>query len=105
MEKSEAAVYAEIFKALGDETRLKIVQMLNTRPRAVGEIVDFFSLSQPTISRHLNVLKQCSLVTSKRKGQQVFYSLDEDIFRQKLLKFFESLESAKGGVSAAKKKS
>ncbi len=92
MDKPDAAAYAEMFKALADETRVKIMQMLNTRPRAVNEIVDFFSVSQPTISRHLLVLKQAGLVSSKRRGQQVFYAVNEETLRDKALGFFGGLE-------------
>ena len=63
-------------KALANPTRLKILLMLEGEPRTVSEIVDFFNLSQPTISRHLSVLKNVGLVKDKRAGQQVFYSLD-----------------------------
>ncbi len=63
-------------KALADLTRLKILLMLEGKPRTVSEIVEFFDLSQPTISRHLSVLKNVGLVKDKRAGQQVVYSLN-----------------------------
>ena len=63
-------------KALSDLTRLKILLMLEGKPRPVTEIVEFFNLSQPTISRHLSVLKNVGLVKDKRVGQKVVYSLD-----------------------------
>ena len=102
MEKPDAAGYAEIFKALADETRVKIMQMLNTRSRAVNEIVDFFSVSQPTISRHLMVLRQAGLVNAKRRGQQVMYSLNEDTLRDKTLSFFLGFECCAGNVARKK---
>jgi ArsR family transcriptional regulator len=98
MDKPDAAAYAEIFKALADETRVKIMQMLNTRPRAVNEIVDFFSLSQPTISRHLMVLRQSGLVTAKRRGQQVIYAINEETLRNKALLFFGGFECCSAGT-------
>lgn len=104
MEKPDAKDFSEIFKALGDETRVKIMQMLNTRPRAVGEIVDFFSLTQSTISRHLSVLKNSKLVVSRRKGSQVIYGINEATVRDRLLGFFEAFECVKGGTSSAGKK-
>ncbi|OGC75892.1 MAG: hypothetical protein A2145_07175 [candidate division Zixibacteria bacterium RBG_16_40_9] len=63
-------------KALSDLTRLKILLMLEGKPRAVSEIVEFFNLAQPTISRHLSVLKNVGLVKDKRAGQRVVYSLN-----------------------------
>jgi ArsR family transcriptional regulator, arsenate/arsenite/antimonite-responsive transcriptional repressor len=102
MDKPDAGAYAAVFKALADETRVKIMQMLNTRPRAVNEIVDFFSLSQPTISRHLMVLRQSGLVNAKRRGQQVIYSINEDTLRDKALAFFAGFECC--SQAGAKKK-
>jgi DNA-binding transcriptional ArsR family regulator len=97
MEKPDARFYAELFKALGDETRVKIMQMLNTKPRSVGEIVDFFSLAQPTISRHLTVLRHAGLVVSRRKGPQVIYAINEEGLRDRALGFFEGFECCKSG--------
>jgi DNA-binding transcriptional ArsR family regulator len=102
MDKPDAAAFAETFKALADETRVKIMQMLNTRPRAVNEIVDFFSLSQPTISRHLMVLRQGGLVTAKRRGQQVIYAINEENLKNKALMFFGGFECC-STVGARKK--
>lgn len=63
------------FKALSDETRQKILLMLDEKEHSVGEIVDAFDLSQPTISRHLAVLKHVGLVEDRRQRQQVYYRL------------------------------
>lgn len=74
-------------KAFSDLTRLKILLMLEGQDRSVSEIVHFFNLSQPTISRHLNVLKNAGLVQDKRVGQQVFYSLNTRKVREICLGF------------------
>ena len=68
----------EFCKALADETRQKILVMLLEREMPVGDIVDAFTMSQPTISHHLNVLKRFHLVTSRKEGQQVFYAINHD---------------------------
>ena len=73
---------AEIFGALSDETRLRILMMLEVRPRSVNEIVDFFTLTQPTISRHLHVLKKAGLVNVERQGQRKIYSLNESVLKR-----------------------
>jgi len=65
-------------KALGDDTRQQILVMLLEREMSVGEIVEAFTMSQPTISHHLNVLKQFNLVVSRKDGKQVFYSINHD---------------------------
>ena len=65
-------------KALADETRQQVLEMLLQGEKSVGDIVDAFPTSQPTISHHLNVLKQIGLVTSRKEGKQVFYSINRD---------------------------
>jgi ArsR family transcriptional regulator len=68
----------EFCKALADDTRQQILQMLLEGERCVSDIVDAFEMSQPTISHHLNVLKQFDLVTSRKEGKQVFYAINRD---------------------------
>ena len=70
-----------ILRAVADSTRLKILLMLEAKPRTVGEIVDFFELSQPTITRHLQTLAAAGLVQRTRKGQSVQYELAVDRVR------------------------
>jgi DNA-binding transcriptional ArsR family regulator len=69
------------FRAMADGTRLKILLMLEAKARTVGEIVDFFDLSQPTITRHLQALLAAGLVTRRRRGQRVEYRLNADSLR------------------------
>lgn len=68
----------EFCKALSDETRQSILKMLQGGEMSVGEIVEAFSISQPTISHHLNVLKNVGLVASRKQGKQVFYSINQE---------------------------
>jgi DNA-binding transcriptional ArsR family regulator len=73
--ESNGRLLSKFFKALSDETRREILRLLEAREHSVGEIVDRFDLSQPTISRHLSVLKEANLVTDQRRGQFVIYRL------------------------------
>jgi len=68
----------EFCKALADDTRQKILEMLLEGEKCVSDIVDAFPMSQPTISHHLNVLKQFNLVVSRKEGKQVFYDINRD---------------------------
>jgi ArsR family transcriptional regulator len=68
----------EFCRALADDTRQRILEMLLEREMCVGDIVDAFDMSQPTISHHLNVLKQFGLVGSRKEGKQVFYAINRD---------------------------
>lgn len=65
-------------KALSDQTRQSILRMLQGGEMSVGEIVEAFNISQPTISHHLNVLKNVGLVTSRKQGKQIFYSINQE---------------------------
>ena len=66
-------------KALGDETRQRILEILqNEGEQCVSDLVDVFNVSQPTISHHLNFLKQANLVTSHREGKQIYYKANQD---------------------------
>ncbi|KGO95988.1 autorepressor SdpR family transcription factor [Flavobacterium enshiense] len=68
-----------IFKALNDETRREILELLRRRDMTAGEIADAFHISKPSISHHLDILKRADLVTSEKKGQFIVYSLNTTI--------------------------
>jgi ArsR family transcriptional regulator len=63
------------FKALSDSTRQKILGFLKDGPLSVNEIVAHTDLAQPTVSHHLNLLKQAGIVVTQRRGKQILYSL------------------------------
>jgi DNA-binding transcriptional ArsR family regulator len=70
--------FAPLCKALGDETRLTILELLARRrgDLCVCEIDAHFDLSQPTISHHLKLLREAGLVRCERRGPWAYYSLD-----------------------------
>jgi len=76
-----------VFKALSDPSRRKILQLLKEKDLSAGEIADYFNISKPSISHHLNLLKQADLVLDERQGQNIYYSLNTTVF-QELLSFF-----------------
>ncbi|QHT62958.1 winged helix-turn-helix transcriptional regulator [Paenibacillus lycopersici] len=65
----------EAFKALADPTRREILRLLRERNMSAGEVADHFQISKPSISHHLNLLKQAGLVLDERQGQNMIYSL------------------------------
>ena len=83
----------KVFKALADGTRQEILQLLERQPFAVGEIVAKFDLSQPTISRHLSVLKEADLVIDQRRGQNVIYRLNDNALASSMRQFFGQFRS------------
>ena len=68
-----------LFKALNDETRRQIVELLKEKDMNAGEIASKFNISKPSISHHLDILKRADLITSEKKGQFVEYSLNTSI--------------------------
>lgn len=66
---------------------LYLYKRCNQRDLTAGEIADSFSISKPSISHHLNLLKQADLVMDERQGQNIVYSLNTTVF-QELLGFF-----------------
>lgn len=68
-----------IFKALNDDTRRKILELLRKSDLTAGEIAEHFNISKPSISHHLDLLKQADLVTSDKQGQFIIYTLNTTI--------------------------
>lgn len=83
------ADFENFFQAMSDGTRQRILLLLQERARCVGELVAEFHLSQPTISKHLTVLKNAGLVRDCRHGQQVIYSLDHEWLRSCCADYFK----------------
>ncbi|MGI6547578.1 MAG: autorepressor SdpR family transcription factor [Bacillota bacterium] len=78
-----------VFKALSDGNRRKILRMLEKGNMTAGEIAEQFDISKPSISHHLNVLKQANLVQDMRKGQNIYYELNTTVFQDVLNWFHE----------------
>ncbi len=69
-----------LFKALDDPTRRQILELLREKDRTAGDIADAFTISKPSISHHLDLLRQANLVISIKEGQFVRYSLNTTVF-------------------------
>jgi DNA-binding transcriptional ArsR family regulator len=76
-----------VFKALNDPTRRQILELLQEKDLTAGEIAQQFKMSWPSISHHLDLLKQAKLVTSEKDGQYVYYSLNTTVVDE-ILKWF-----------------
>lgn len=66
----------EIFGALANKYRRKIILLLRKGNLTAGEIVEKFDIAQPSISRHLDVLKKAQIISAVRDGNQIIYSLN-----------------------------
>jgi ArsR family transcriptional regulator len=67
------------FKALNDKTRREILELLRKKDMTAGEIVDKFNISGPSISHHLDLLRQAGLIDSEKEGQFVKYTLNTTV--------------------------
>jgi len=73
-----------LFKALNDQTRRDILDLLKVKDLTAGEIANEFAISKPSISHHLDLLKRANLVSGAKKGQFVVYSLNTTILEEVL---------------------
>lgn len=71
----------DVFKALADPTRRKILDLLRDKDLTAGEIAEQFALTKPSISNHLSILKAAELVMSEKQRQYMIYSLNTTLFQ------------------------
>jgi ArsR family transcriptional regulator, arsenate/arsenite/antimonite-responsive transcriptional repressor len=83
-----------VFKALNDPTRRKILELLLDRDMTVGEIVEQFNIAGPSISHHLDLLKQAKLVLAEKEGQFIYYSLNTTVVDE-IIKWLLQFKSKK----------
>jgi ArsR family transcriptional regulator, arsenate/arsenite/antimonite-responsive transcriptional repressor len=84
---------ARLFHALSDETRLSIIQRLRLGERCVCDLTDAMDAAQSRLSFHLKVLKEAGLVTDRREGRWMYYTLNPDALAE-IADVIESLASA-----------
>lgn len=81
----------EIFKALSDETRIRILNILQNKTLCVCDIENILELSQVNASRHLSKLKTVKLINSEKKAQWVYFSINQEmVLKYSFLKTFFS---------------
>ena len=83
-----------LFKALNDATRREILEMLKDGDKTAGEIADCFSMTKPSISHHLDLLKQAGLVEALKQGQFIYYSLNTTVVDE-IAKWFIQFKTSK----------
>lgn len=81
----------KVFKALNDDTRRQMLHLLREKDLTAGEIAEHFNISKPSISHHLDLLKQADLVVGTRKGQFIIYAINTTVLDD-LLKWIITLK-------------
>ena len=70
------------FQAIADPTRRAILVLLASQAMTAGAIADNFDVARPTISKHIQILNECELITSNQKGREIFYELKVDKMKE-----------------------
>jgi DNA-binding transcriptional ArsR family regulator len=81
----------EIFKALADPTRRRVLELLKNGPLPAGEISAQFDVAQPTMSAHLAILREADLVEAEKQGRMILYRLKISVLEDALLTFTRTL--------------
>ena len=81
---------SQVFKALSDPTRRRVLLLLRKGPMSAGELSDQFDFSKPTMSAHFAVLKEADLVHAEKVGKSVIYHLKLSVLEEALLGFAHS---------------
>jgi ArsR family transcriptional regulator len=96
LEQEITLLHARVCSGLADPTRILILYALVDRPKYVGELADELDTPQPTVSRHLKILRDRSLVVSKREGAAVYHSLTD----RRIIEALDLLRAVLHGILA-----
>jgi len=94
----DMAGITEIFRALTDPTRMEILSMLRDGDLTPSDMLNKLSISQPTLSHHLDILKRAGLIEGKRNGQFIEYTINLSVFEmavEYMLKFIKNPKEPK----------
>lgn len=89
-----------LFKALADPNRRKIIQLLKKKDMSVSDLLEHFNFTQASLSHHLDALKRADLVLTERQGQFIIYSLNTSVFQETasmILNLFKYAHSTSSG--------
>ncbi len=95
----------EVFKAISDPSRRKVLKLLQGGSQSAGELAEAFNITKGSLSHHFNVLKAADLVRCERRGQQIVYSLNTTVFEDVatlLLDLFRVDSASENGIGNGK---
>ena len=95
---------SEVYKALADPTRRRIIQLLREKEMSAGEIADQFDLAKPTLSGHFAVLRSADLVQTEKKGTTIIYRLNVSVLEEALMALMDGFGLLTGRKSDPKPK-
>ena len=88
----------QVFKALADPTRRKVLELLRQRPMTAGELCEHFPVSKPTMSAHFAVLREADLVDAHKQATTITYRLKLSVLEDALLSFAQVFGIGAAGV-------
>ena len=91
-----------VFKALSDPTRREILRLLSRGEKTAGELASRFDMTKPSMSHHFAVLKEAELISSRRDGQQIWYSLNTTVAQDAIAWVMDLVERSSGKRSKRK---
>lgn len=97
----------DAFKAISDPTRREILSLLRKGERTAGDLAERFDMTKPSMSHHFAVLKEADLITSRRDGQQIWYSLNTTVVQDLMawaMDLIDGADAKEGGDKAAPKR-
>lgn len=97
--KNKYSEIADTFKALCDENRIKILEMLQTGEKCACKILDELNVTQPTLSHHMKILCDSGIVESRKEGKWTYYKISEQ-GRNNAIKIFETITSIKNSCTS-----
>jgi DNA-binding transcriptional ArsR family regulator len=92
---------SNVYKALADPTRRKVLQLLRERDMTAGELVNQFDLTWPTLSRHFAVLREADLIQGDKQGASITYSLNLSVLEEALLGLMDMFKIDVGDKNGA----
>ena len=93
---------SEVYKALADPTRRRILQLLREREMSAGEIAEHFDLAKPTLSGHFAVLREAGLVTPAKAGTTITYHLNVSMLEEALMALMDAFKLQEPASAPAK---
>ena len=96
---------SEVYKALADPTRRRILEMLRDQPMSAGDIAEHVHVAKPTLSGHLNVLKAAGLIDVTRQSTSLIYRLNISVLEEALFTLMDAfkVDATRGKSPAAPK--
>lgn len=82
----------QVYKALADPTRRKILQLLREQDMSAGELAEHFDHAKPTLSRHFNVLRHADLIQGDKQGNMIIYRLNVSVLEEALLAMMDMFQ-------------